>query len=72
MNIGAFDTARAGVLNENLAGKLYYQHDYVTLRQQLYGTFVTPRVISITAESGRQQRKEQRVIESRGLHAHVH
>ena len=76
MNTGLSHKSDWDVLQEIPPERLYYYLDYVTLRQQLHGTFVTLEVINITAVSTarREQRqlREQRVVESRGLHAHVH
>ena len=63
--------------SEDRSGTPRVDHsDYVTLRQQLQGTFVTLGVMAITArldaEDASHQGDAQRVVESRGLHAHVH
>jgi hypothetical protein len=76
MNAGVFTKPRSECMTGCVRRRLLTPTDYVTLRQQLHSTFVTPGVINITAVStaGREQRQPevQRMVKSRGLHAHVH
>jgi hypothetical protein len=71
MNTGVSHKSDWDVPQEIPPERLYYYIDYVTLRQQLHGTFVTLGVINITAISSARreqgQLKEQRMVESRGL-----
>ena len=59
--------------SEDRSGTRRVDHsDYVTLRQQLHGTFVTVEVMAVTARlSAEYASLPEGVEESRGLHAHV-